>query len=627
MSHDILEHRTYLVVGYDDRALAQQEIGRLSNGVQGISYDGEQKLWYAKAGVDKRKVAPWLPDPTLLNQHQDTDPLVEFANVLDGAGLVLNEPPIMDGKMHRVPTQDDKRGQKSGVYALYNDGHPAGWYQDHRNHSEPQKWHASFEQADPLTKLHQKAHMANLRWQREQTLNHKQQHHAKRCSQVYGLLLTANSGQGYLLRKEVQAYAGVCQDKKGRLVIPLYDNEQNIHSLQRISGNGFKCLKKGAQKSGHFFIVGDRPLNSDEPILYAEGYSTAASIAEATGRSVVMTVDAGNMPKVAEKINAAYPKAKHLFLADNDHKNQINKGIQKARESANFVGGHWLTPNFMAEQIEHGLTDFNDLHMSSGLAKVKDQIESYIERCWPELKYQKPERLQPQLNSIMPAEALPQSISTQAQTQTEFKPKPVEQTQTTQPQETGTKPKPESEQASKTMPMPKYLYLRYTTANGKSYFPNRNTAAVAFIDKGSKLQTRLEHSKIIIDLLAIAEHRGWQSIKLKGSQNFKREAWYQAKLKGLDVSGYHPQPQDHQRLALHANKVKSSPEPSKRVRSSQSSAAVAVTPQQTNPQQTTKQQAQSALERFKQRFMPQNSVIKSQLSTQQEHHYEHQLER
>ena len=197
-------------------------------------------------------------------------------------------------------------------------------------------------------------------------------------------------------------------------MIPLYDTEQQIHSLQRISGNGFKCLKKGAQKSGHFFVVGDRPLNADEPILYAEGYATAASIAEATGRSVVMTVDAGNMPKVAEKLNAAYPKARHLFLADNDHSNQINKGMQKAREAANLVGGFWLTPNLSAEEMEHGLTDFNDLHVTSSIERVKKQIESYLDKCWPELKYQRPERLLPALNSVMPDSVQTQSVNNKA---------------------------------------------------------------------------------------------------------------------------------------------------------------------------------------------------------------------
>ncbi|RLV58195.1 hypothetical protein D5018_18540 [Parashewanella curva] len=630
MSNEQLKHKTYLAVGYDDRAQAQREIGRLNNGVAGISFDGEQGLWYAKAGTEKRKVEPWLPDPNMMKQHSDTDPLLEFNNVLETAGFLLKEPPTMDGQIHRVATQDDKRGQKSGVYAVFNDGHPVGWYQDHRNHSEPQKWHASFEQANPTARLHQKAHMANIRYQREQSLNQKQQHHAKRCAQLYRLLPLPR-GQEYLQRKLVQAYPGVCKDKKGRLVIPLYDTEQNIHSLQRISPNGFKCLKKGAQKSGHFFVVGDRPLNADEPILYAEGYSTAASIAEATGRSVVMTVDAGNMPKVAEKISAAYPNAKHLFLADNDHKNQINKGIQKARESANLVGGHWLTPKFSTEQIQHGLTDFNDLHMSSSVVRVKKQIEGYIESCWPELKYQMSERILPRLNSIIPEKVPPEKAKQYTSShETDQAESPSNPSSVAEPKTQAKTEKDDTQDAPKThkMPMPKHLYLRYVTVNGKGYFPHRNSAALAFIDKGNKLQTRLEHSKIIMDLLAIAEHRGWQQTKLRGSQNFKREAWLQAKIKGIDVTGYKPQPLDYQRLAQQGGSINSKPSQQAQARQ-QTQTVKNQTQPNTSPlkqQATTQANPQSALERFKQRFTPQNSITKSRFAPKKEAHYEQQLE-
>ncbi len=41
-----------------------------------------------------------------------SDPVTEFAQVLENAGLVLKELPVMDGKIHRVPTADDKKGQK-----------------------------------------------------------------------------------------------------------------------------------------------------------------------------------------------------------------------------------------------------------------------------------------------------------------------------------------------------------------------------------------------------------------------------------------------------------------------------------------------------------------------------------
>ncbi len=60
-----------------------------------------------------------------------SDPVTEFAQVLENAGLVLKELPVMDGT--GVPTADDKKGQKAGAYRGFLDGRPAGWYRDYRS--------------------------------------------------------------------------------------------------------------------------------------------------------------------------------------------------------------------------------------------------------------------------------------------------------------------------------------------------------------------------------------------------------------------------------------------------------------------------------------------------------------
>lgn len=56
-----------------------------------------------------------------------SDPVTEFAQVLENAGLVLKELPAMDGKIHRVPTTDDKNGQKvAHIAASWTADLPAG---------------------------------------------------------------------------------------------------------------------------------------------------------------------------------------------------------------------------------------------------------------------------------------------------------------------------------------------------------------------------------------------------------------------------------------------------------------------------------------------------------------------
>ncbi len=587
MSNDIIEldQQTYLAIPYDQRKQAQESLGQLANGLNAAGFDPDNGLWFAKVGTPISKVKPWLPNPNQFRQPTHQDPTLELASVLQSAGLVLNDLPIFDGAIHRVPTVDDKSGKKSGVYAAYNDGHPSGWYQDHRNHSEPQKWHASFEQSDPVAKLHIKAHQANQRSLREITEHKRYTHHAKRSAQAFQLMQPAATNHPYLTRKGVQAFPSVSQDKKGRLVIPLMDNNQQIHSMQRISGNGFKSLKKGAQKSGHFFVVGVKPLTNGEPILYAEGYSTAASIAQGTGRSVVMTVDAGNMPKVAVKLKQHYPESQHLFLADDDHKNKTNKGLEKAREAAAITNGHWLSPSFIIDEREHGMTDFNDLHVSRGVAVVKHQIDEFIIRCWPEISHNN----QPQEQSLESHQDISQqtySANINSIEHTQTNDGVVEQNKQTHEssnsaplpwlaslnkfkndvnQETTDighsvntsvtsmdKTESNDKKTEDRNKLPELIKQKYIEIQNKYYFSDR-PQTLAFIDKGNKLQTQSVQTKVIKDLLEIASSRNWNEIKLTGSNSFKREAWYHAKLQGITVNGYQPDQHD---LARHAGHQK-----------------------------------------------------------------------
>ncbi|MBM7070735.1 hypothetical protein JQC92_01585 [Shewanella sp. 202IG2-18] len=540
----LLEQNTYLAIPYDKRIEAMKFIGKLANGENVLGFDKDQNLWFAKAGTPLTKVEPWLPRPELFGAPTHQDPITEFSQVLASSGFVLHEPPIFDGQKHRVATQDDKRGQKSGVYCGYGDAHPAGWYQDHRNHSEPQKWRASFTHSDPLAKLHIKAQQANNRTLREITESKRYQHHANRCYQAFQLMPQAKVEHPYLVKKDVQAFPDVMQDKKGRLVIPLMDENHKIHSLQRISPNGFKCLKKGAQKAGHFFVVGYKPLKNGEPILYAEGYATAASIAEATGRSVVMTVDAGNMPKVAQTLHAHYPNSQHLFLADDDRNNKSNKGLEMAQKAANITCGRWLAPYFIQDQIEVGMTDFNDLHISSGLAVVKTQIEGFIERSWPhlhKLKSQGASSIEIIEQAALQAEKLKPANKTLSEKLTPL-------TDITKPliKNDSSNTGGETHQNQKAK-FPDSIAKHYIALENKYYFQNR-PKCLAFIDKGSKLQTKLANAQLVNDLIDIAKQRQWQDIKISGSKAFKSQAWLQASLHGIRVRGYRPDKTEVQQL-------------------------------------------------------------------------------
>ncbi|EFB2400370.1 DNA primase, partial [Escherichia coli] len=159
----VSRYRTWLAVPADEIEDLKKAHPPM-NGHTPVIWDKEHKLWFARPGADLSRLDRWLPRPQDVSMN-GSDPVTEFAQVLENAGLVLKELPVMDGKIHRVPTADDKKGQKSGAYRGFLDGRPAGWYRDYRSADDsPITWTFSGgEQTDPRARLHLKAHSMQRR--------------------------------------------------------------------------------------------------------------------------------------------------------------------------------------------------------------------------------------------------------------------------------------------------------------------------------------------------------------------------------------------------------------------------------------------------------------------------------
>ncbi|HFV5160408.1 TPA: LPD7 domain-containing protein, partial [Escherichia coli] len=169
-----------------------------------------------------------------------------------------------------------------------------------------------------------------------------------------------------LTRKGIRAAPGVRLNNKNELVIPFSNGRGEIRSYQRIPVTGGKDARilKDSEKTGNWFTFGT-PENG-RPLLFAEGYATAASLHEATGLPVLMTVDAGNMIAVAENARQIWTDSPFVFCADNDHQREINKGVFSATKAAEVTNGEVIIPAFTEAEKAQGLTDFNDLDASRG---------------------------------------------------------------------------------------------------------------------------------------------------------------------------------------------------------------------------------------------------------------------
>jgi putative DNA primase/helicase len=94
--------------------------------------------------------------------------------------------------------------------------------------------------------------------------------------------------------------------------------------------------------------------------------------------------------------------------------------------------------------------------------------------------------------------------------------------------------------------VPEHVRARFVQVGRKFYFPD---GARAFTDRGGRLTTPSENTEVIRSLVAIAQARGWGDVTVSGSERFRREAWFEAKLSGLDVRGYRASPFEQERLA------------------------------------------------------------------------------
>lgn len=211
---------------------------------------------------------------------------------------------------------------------------------------------------------------------------------------------SAAGNSAYLARKQVEPEC--CRFLADHsVVIPLlrYDwpRERALVGMQRIypaprrhwrTGDELpqKTFTKGFSKTGAALRLGE--VLDDEPILVAEGFSTALSIRMATGRAlpVFMALDAYNLPPVCELIRELHPNHRLLICADDDWKTHDhdgkpwNAGRVKAREAAKAIDRCDIVyPSFAGLPRSGKDTDFNDLHVLAGLARVRVQLHSVLD--------------------------------------------------------------------------------------------------------------------------------------------------------------------------------------------------------------------------------------------------------
>lgn len=94
-------------------------------------------------------------------------------------------------------------------------------------------------------------------------------------------------------------------------------------------------------------------------------------------------------------------------------------------------------------------------------------------------------------------------------------------------------------------PIPDSVRERFIQIGNSFFFPD---GAEAFTDHGNRVTTRSENAVVIQSMVAIARERAASAVTVAGTDLFRKEAWFAARLVGLEVRGYKPTALEQERL-------------------------------------------------------------------------------
>ena len=291
----------------------------------------------------------------------------QFREAMKEQGLHPEEI-ISDGKIHRF-SSNGKPHVKAGWYVLLNDGpFLAGAFGNWRSGNGSIPWSEKAESSMSAVERNTfQAAMNETRRLREESLASVRDKAAKKASSIWEGAKAASVDHPYLKAKQVASY-GVMTIRQS-LVVPFRDEAGNISTLQFINPGGNKRFLTDGRKKGCFFEI----PGAGSTIYMVEGYATGATVHEATGSTVIVCADAGNIAHVGEIIRRKYPEARITICADDDQWTDGNPGKNKARAAAAKIGATVTFPRFRDTTTKP--TDFNDLHNLEGIEAVKHQVE------------------------------------------------------------------------------------------------------------------------------------------------------------------------------------------------------------------------------------------------------------
>ena len=281
---------------------------------------------------------PWSPPSEKLVAL----PEAQLIDAMRAAGL---EPPDhieMDGKIHRFRSGtkgSPGHGDKPGWYLVFGDGIPAGRFGCWRMGMEV-TWRADV--GRKLTDFEEMAHARRVNESkvlREAAQERQHQVASETVEKIWLSGVAAHPDHPYLKRKGIQTH-GVRITGDGRLMVPLYDQDGTLSTLQYIDEDGGKLYHPGGKSGGKFWMIGS--LDEPGPLYVAEGFATAATIYETTSRPCVVAYSASSLVPVTSSLREMYGATQDIVIVADHDKHGV--GQRYADQASAKFGARVIIP-------------------------------------------------------------------------------------------------------------------------------------------------------------------------------------------------------------------------------------------------------------------------------------------
>ena len=306
-------------------------------------------------------------------KRQPAPPEIQLLDAIISTGMEPPEQITMDGKIHRFRSGTKGKGgagDKTGWYVAYGDGIPAGRFGDWRT-GEEQSWRADVGRAiSPAEEMAHTRRMAEARAARDAEQAKQREVAADTVTAIWTQAQAADAAHPYLSRKGIQPH-GARVTGDGRLIVPLMHPDGTLASVQYIAHDGDTRYHPGGETGGKYWMIGT--MDEPGPLYIAEGYATAATIHEVTGRPCVAAYSASNLVKVAGVMRDMHGSAQDIVVvADHD---ASGVGERYAEQASAKYGARVAKP-----PIEG---DANDYHLGGHdlIALLEPQHDDWLVRA------------------------------------------------------------------------------------------------------------------------------------------------------------------------------------------------------------------------------------------------------